>query len=72
MTENPGASPPDPQELADRREREVKEMERRSRELESKVSNARDDWARKRADEGVPGAPAPDNGPDAGSDTDAD
>lgn len=70
MIERPSASPPDPDELADEREREADEMERRSQELESQVSDARDDWARKRADEGVPGAAAPDRESDPDSDTD--
>jgi hypothetical protein len=69
MTENPGASPSDPHELADRREREADEMERRSQELESQVGDARADWARKRADESVPGAPAPESGDGTESDT---
>ena len=67
MTEKPGASPPDPHELADYREREADEMERRSQELESQASDARDDWARKRADQNVPGAPEPDDDSTAGS-----
>ena len=69
MSEQPGASPPDPEELADQREREADEMQRRSQALESDVSDARDDWARKRSDEGVPGAPAPDGESDPDSDT---
>ncbi len=70
MTEHPGSSPSDPQKLADEREREAAEMERRSQELASNVSDARNDWARKRSDEGVPGAPAPDDESDADSDAD--
>jgi hypothetical protein len=72
MTEKPGASPADPHELADQREREADEMERRSQELESQASDARDDWARKRADPSVPGAPEPDDASAAGSGTKTD
>lgn len=72
MTERPGTPPSDPGELADQREREADEMERRNQALASEVSDARDDWARKRSDEGVPGAPAPEDEPDPGSDADHD
>ena len=72
MTEKPRASPPDPHELADRREHEVDELEQRSQELESQASDARGDWARKRADPGVPGAPEPDDGSAAASGTETD
>ena len=42
-------------------------MERRSQELESRVSAAREDWAHKRADDGVPGAPAPNDADGTGT-----
>lgn len=57
---------PDPQELAAAREREADEMQRRSEKLEGEVSDAREDWASKRSDESVPGAPAPDEGAGTG------
>jgi hypothetical protein len=47
----------DPERLADQREREAQELERRSRELADRVRGVREDWERKRADPGVPGAP---------------
>jgi hypothetical protein len=72
MTVDPGASPPDPEELADRREHEADELQRRSQEVESQVKQARDDWARKRSDDAVPGAPAPDDEADAPQDPPAD
>lgn len=70
MTERPGASPDDPHELLHEREQEVDEMERRSRDLGSDLSDARDDWARKRSDPGVPGAapPAEESGSDSNTD----
>jgi hypothetical protein len=46
-------------ELADQMEREGDQMEQRSAELGDEISDVRDDWQRKRADEGVPGAPPP-------------
>jgi hypothetical protein len=49
----------DPFELAQEREREADELERRSRELGSAVDETREDWERKRADDAVPGAPPP-------------
>jgi hypothetical protein len=67
VTEDPRVSEAGPQELADQREREADELEQRSQELQSEVSDARDDWARKRSDDGVPGAPAP-----AGESSDSD
>jgi hypothetical protein len=66
MTEKP-RSETGYEQLADQREREADELGQRSDELQSAVSDARDDWARKRADEGVPGAPAPDGESEAGS-----
>jgi hypothetical protein len=49
----------DPRKLSDALEREADQLERHSRELESKLEETRQDWERKRADEGVPGAPPP-------------
>jgi hypothetical protein len=46
-------------ELADRLERETDELERRSGELEDRSRAVEEDWQRKRADQGVPGAPPP-------------
>jgi hypothetical protein len=49
----------DPRELADQLEREADHLERPSKELEGRVKALRDDWERKRADQGVPGAAPP-------------
>jgi hypothetical protein len=46
----------DPHRLADQREREVDQLQQRSDELASEVSDVSQDWHRKRSDEGVPGA----------------
>ncbi|MGI8430444.1 MAG: hypothetical protein ACR2OB_14350 [Solirubrobacteraceae bacterium] len=51
---------PTPDERADR---VVDDLERQSERLEGKIKDTRQDWARKRADDGVPGAPPPE--PDA-------
>lgn len=71
MTKEPHASETDPEKFAEQLEREADELGQRSEELRSEVSDARDDWARKRSDGGVPGAPAPEGDPHSGSDTDA-
>ena len=65
----------DPGELADQREREADQMEKKTDQLEGKTDDVRQDWERKRRDEGVPGAPAPedpeaDDSEPAGSDED--
>jgi hypothetical protein len=46
----------DPAQLADELEREANELQRRSDELQDEVQDVREDWTRKRADSGVPGA----------------
>jgi hypothetical protein len=48
MTEN------DPR--ADELERELDKMQERTDDLEEEIGDARDDWERKKADPGVPGA----------------
>ena len=50
------------EEQADRLERETDEMAQRSERLESEITDVREDWERKRQDESVPGAPAPESG----------
>ncbi len=45
--------------LADQLDQETDQLERRSDELGDEISDARDDWRRKRADPGVPGAVPP-------------
>jgi hypothetical protein len=71
MTKEPHASETDPEKLAEQLEREADALGQHSEELRSEVSDARDDWARKRSDEGVPGAPAPEGESHSDSDTDA-
>ena len=44
------------QEQADRLEREVADMQKQSAKLESRIDDTRQDWERKKADDGVPGA----------------
>lgn len=51
--------PEDHDKLADQLKQEGDEMEKRSADLGDEISDVRDDWQRKRADEGVPGAPPP-------------
>ncbi len=45
--------------LADELEQTADELERHSKELGEQTDDVRQDWERKRADESVPGAPAP-------------
>lgn len=47
----------DPDRLADELAGEADHMQQRSEELQERITGVRDDWERKRADEGVPGAP---------------
>jgi hypothetical protein len=42
--------------MSEQPEREVEEMEERSERLEDEISDAREDWERKKADSSVPGA----------------
>jgi hypothetical protein len=49
----------DHEQLADEMEQEGDRMEQRSAELGDEIADVRDDWERKRSDEGVPGAPPP-------------
>jgi uncharacterized protein YukE len=63
--------PEEHDKLADQMKQEGDEMERRSAELGDEISDVRDDWQRKRADEGVPGAPPPeDEAPEESADSD--
>lgn len=48
-----------PDELADQFECEADRLEQHSKELADKVGEVRQDWERKRRDQGVPGAPPP-------------
>jgi hypothetical protein len=50
----------DVNELADGLQREADQLERRAGELEDRAKALKEDWQRKRADQGVPGAPPPD------------
>lgn len=53
----------DPEKLADKLEQDADDLEQRSDELESRTEDVSQEWERKRADPGVPGAqpPAGDN-----------
>jgi hypothetical protein len=51
----------DHDKLADEMEQEGDRLEQRSAELGDEISETRDDWRRKRADPGVPGAPPPED-----------
>ena len=53
--------PEEHDKLADQMEQEGDQMEQRSAELGDEISDVRDDWQRKRADEGVPGATPPED-----------
>jgi hypothetical protein len=57
----------DPGELADELDQEADQMQRRSDELGDKLEQVRQDWQRKRADQGVPGATPPDDSGDENS-----
>jgi len=61
---NPEPAGIDPEELAERLEREVANLERRSGKLQEQVELARGDWERKRDDDNVPGAPPREDGDD--------
>jgi hypothetical protein len=52
----------DPDRLSEQLEQEADALQRRSEELHEKVEDVRQDWERKRADPGVPGAPPPADG----------
>jgi hypothetical protein len=49
----------DPDELADQLEREADDMGRHVEQLDDEISDAREDWERKRNDPQVPGANPP-------------
>ena len=62
----------DPEELADKLEEEADDLERHGDELGRRTDDVSQDWQRKRADPGVPGAPPPegdgdDDGPPTGA-----
>jgi hypothetical protein len=50
----------DPESLADELEDEAERLEQRSKELGEDISDVKQDWERKRSDQGVPGANPPD------------
>jgi hypothetical protein len=51
--------------MSEQPERELEEMEERSDRLEDEIDDAREDWERKQADSGVPGAVGePDDAPE--------
>jgi hypothetical protein len=54
----------DAESLADELEDEADRLEQRSKELGEDISDVKQDWERKRSDEGVPGANPPAEGED--------
>jgi hypothetical protein len=56
--------------LADELGADADKLEQENKRLQKEISDVRQDWQRKRADEGVPGAPPPDgeSEPDAPGD----
>ena len=56
------------EEQAERLEREAKDMEERSQRLGEEISEAREDWERKRNDEQVPGTPPAEREPEGDND----
>ena len=59
----------DPHELSEALEKETDALERQGREVKETVDEAREDWERKRRDEGVPGATPPEGGEAESEDT---
>ena len=57
----------DPSKLADELDRQARDMQTRSDEVGEQISDVREDWQRKRAAGGVPGAPPPEPSGDAES-----
>jgi hypothetical protein len=51
----------DPETLSEQLDQEADQLERRSEKLGDEVEQVRQDWKRKRADEGVPGAVPPEH-----------
>ncbi len=64
-----GVSDQDPRRLSEELEKETDELERHSSELEGQITETRQDWERKRRNESIPGAPAPE--PDEQSEEDS-
>lgn len=50
--------------MTEQPERAADDMEERSERLEDEISDVREDWERKKADSGVPGAPPDDEDTD--------
>jgi hypothetical protein len=57
----------DPEQIAEGMEKEARDMERRSEELKQRTEDVSQEWQRKRADPGVPGAPPPASGEEDGA-----
>jgi hypothetical protein len=52
----------DHEQLADELDREADKLAKENRRLKKEIGDVRDDWHRKQADDGVPGAVAPEEG----------
>ncbi len=63
------SSDADPAELEGQAQKEADKLQQRSSELKQEVEDVSQDWQRKRADEGIPGAKAPDGDESEGEDT---
>jgi hypothetical protein len=50
------------EQQADRLDDEAEEMQKRSEQLGDEISDVREDWERKKADDSVPGAQNPESG----------
>jgi hypothetical protein len=57
-------------ELADRLDEEAHDLERHSDEVEQRTKDVAKEWAQKRSDPKVPGAPPPDDDDDDSDDDD--
>ncbi len=56
----------DPEKLADELEEEADQLAKGSGRVRDKTAAVREDWERKRVDQNVPGAPAPEGEDKAG------
>ncbi len=65
------SSEPDPAELEKEGQREADKLEEPSKKLSQQVEDVSQDWKSKRSDEGVPGAPMPEDD-ESGDDEDED
>jgi hypothetical protein len=60
----------DHEQLADELDQQADKLEREQQRLKQEIGDVRDDWQRKRQDEGVPGAVPPDREAEAEAEAD--